>query len=49
MSFAQTFYRELYEELFGGKEVTRKHKHLRYDWYMDVAEPVKWFRDNQII
>jgi len=46
LSFTQTFYRELYEELFGGKEVTKKHKHLRYDWYMDVSEPVKWFRDN---
>jgi len=38
LDFRLTFYRELYEELLGGKELEKKSKHLCHDWYMDDLE-----------
>lgn len=39
--------RELYEELFRGREVKRGRKRLRHDWFLDKRyEPMGWFREH---
>ncbi|MCJ7559688.1 hypothetical protein MUO79_03595 [Candidatus Bathyarchaeota archaeon] len=43
MSFAQTFYREFFEELLGGEEASEKTRHLKPDWYMKSSEVMQWF------
>ncbi len=45
LDFANTFYRELYEELLGGEDVVEKSQHLYHDWYAEESEAVQWFRD----
>jgi hypothetical protein len=46
-SFSHTFYREIYEELFGGSEAIKDTKRLRHDWYIELSEPIKWFMENR--
>ena len=41
-----TALRELYEELFGGREVERKYKKLNFDSFLDRCEAVKWLHTN---
>jgi hypothetical protein len=45
-SIAATVYRETYEELFRGKEVTGKDEHLAPLWYMHKA-PLKWITEHR--
>ncbi len=46
-SLRDTFLRELYEELFGGKEAIRGTRRLRHDWYTTESAEVKWLQKNQ--
>ncbi len=41
-----TVLREIFEELFGGKEVERGTSHFRFDWYADQEEPIRWLFSN---
>ena len=40
-----TVFREIYEELFGGKEV-EQGKGLKHDWFFGQCEPLRWLREN---
>jgi hypothetical protein len=43
-----SIYRELYEELFGGREVTRGSESWNPpDWFFSESEPIKWLKENQ--
>jgi hypothetical protein len=44
VNVSQTIFREIYEELFGGKEVERDVRRLRYDWYLRQSPPLDWIR-----
>jgi hypothetical protein len=44
ISLQSTLFRELFEEVFGGEEVTKYDQHLVYDWYFGACEPLQWFR-----
>jgi hypothetical protein len=40
-----TLYREIYEELFGGEEVSGKTRHISHDWYFKSSTSLKELRD----
>ena len=43
-----SIYRELYEELFGGREVTRGSESWNPpDWFFSESEPVRWLKENK--
>ncbi len=42
-----TVFRELYEELFGGKEVEKDVAQLKHDWYFDDCPALKYFREHE--
>ena len=44
-SVAATVYREIYEEMFGGKEVQGDDKHFKPLWFMSKTQ-LAWFRQN---
>ena len=46
LNFAQTFYREMYEELFGGAEAIKESRRLLHDWYMYASPPLNWLKRN---
>lgn len=47
VALKSTVFRELYEELFGGKEVEKDVDHVVPDWYYDKSPPLRWLRDHQ--
>ena len=48
VALSQTVYRELFEELFGGREVRRGLESWRpKDWFFDECEQLGWLRANK--
>lgn len=46
VSIRWTLFRELFEEVFRGKEAERPDDHMVHDWYFPGSPPLQWFRDN---
>jgi|WetSurMetagenome_2_1015567.scaffolds.fasta_scaffold91232_2 hypothetical protein len=42
-----TIHREIFEELFGGKESEKNVLKIRPDWYFTENKPLGWLHDNQ--
>lgn len=47
INLEESFYRELYEELFGGEEAISGARRLRYDWYKYESPEIQWFAKNK--
>jgi hypothetical protein len=46
VNIRSSVFRELYEEVFGGKEVEGDTDHMDPYWYIHKSEAMKWFWDN---
>lgn len=46
VNLQESFYREVYEELFGGEEAVSGLRRLQYDWYKHESPQVKWFAEH---
>jgi hypothetical protein len=42
-----TIYREIFEELLGGKEVENDNSHINPDWFFSKSDSIRWLRDNK--
>lgn len=45
-SISDTVYRELYEELFRGKEVMHGGRQFHHRWFLDQSPALRWIHDN---
>ena len=43
VNLSWTVYREIFEEIYGGKEAIRNSQRLAHDWYMEEHPPMSYF------